>query len=877
MHGPSSVLDPTTQTQTLYIPFASPPTPSPSPAPSPSHRPTTTNRTTRLSHSAHSADPNDPSVPNVSGAHNEDDLEPTPARRAFLTAILTSCTPSELHFLSTALLPLLSSHPRVSLPPPPPKDNLTTLPPELGLHILGCVNDPQTLVRAGALCRVWRGLGADEGVWRGLCLIWGFMGDEADYGGDQFGDGERGREDVLWGDVPRKTGTAVGKHKYKEKAVDSPPFSYRAHFRRNYVILMNWRHGGRLLRSHELPTLSAAAAYVGPPLLPPPPLTGAQHHPSHYHQHQHHPPTATDPYSYNTGSTITTNTLTHTIHTTHTHTHNTHYTTTTPTPESQPPDNGVVTSLALDHDWVVVGLASSRIHVFSAKTGVLARTLVGHEAGVWGVCLVSAGEEGTGKEKERERFGDEEIGNVERRGDGKEGIRAKKGKEKEKKAGSSKGKSRDAKSKDKGKTRAGRNISGRARGDEDIEYQDHLIPPGLRAAMGLESDLDASRSASGSGSGSGSSSGEGSGSGSTSIREGRRKGSYRGVGGRGIVDEDAEESGRIRPSKDEHRHQHQHPHPNHADEELSESNITEPGIYPTYTPERMSDPAFASAGWGQPGALVVSGGCDKVVKVWDVRSGQCIYTLRGHTATIRCLRVLHARPIAISGSRDGTLRVWDVRRGGLLRVLRGHTGSVRCVDVNGARAVSGSYDTTGRIWDLDTGECLFVLRGHFHQIYAVAFDGVRVATGGLDTTVRVWDAETGTCTALLQGHSALVCQVQLAHNVLVTGGSDGRVVTFALGTLRAAHRVVAHDASVTALQRHGDVLVTGGNDGRVRVWEAGPGAGEVGGRFVRDMWEGECVWKVAVARGGGVCAVMGRRAGKTVMEVWSFGEGEEGV
>ena len=53
------------------------------------------------------------------------------------------------------------------------------------------------------------------------------------------------------------------------------------------------------------------------------------------------------------------------------------------------PDSGVITSLAIDKDWVVVGLANSRIHVFSANTGVLHRTLVGHESGVWSVCLVS--------------------------------------------------------------------------------------------------------------------------------------------------------------------------------------------------------------------------------------------------------------------------------------------------------------------------------------------------------------------------------------------------------------------------------------------------------------------------------------------------------
>jgi WD40 repeat protein len=42
---------------------------------------------------------------------------------------------------------------------------------------------------------------------------------------------------------------------------------------------------------------------------------------------------------------------------------------------------------------------------------------------------------------------------------------------------------------------------------------------------------------------------------------------------------------------------------------------------------------------------------------------QSIYTLQGHTGTIRCLKVLHNQPIAVTGSQDKTLRVWDVRKG----------------------------------------------------------------------------------------------------------------------------------------------------------------------------------------------------------------------
>ncbi|KAL4078694.1 WD40-repeat-containing domain protein [Scleroderma yunnanense] len=402
------------------------------------------------------------------------------------------------------------------------------------------------------------------------------------------------------------------------------------------------------------------------------------------------------------------------------------------------PDGGVITSVALDFDQVVVGLANSKIHIFSAESGVLSRTLIGHELGVWAVHLVSRG----GFWAEQPGF---DILN-----------------------------------------------------EPDVPSPGSELYPELRKALGLDKPRRLRRT----------------------------------------------------PRLD--------------------------------GPGKPSDLCCTSEGWGQPSPIVVSGGCDKRLRVWDVVTGRCIYVLDGHTSTIRCIRVLHNRPIAVTGSRDATLRVWNIQNGTLLRVLQGHQQSVRCLDVCGNRVVSGSYDSTCRVWSVDTGECLHVLRGHGLQIYSVAFDGTHIASGGIDTTVRVWDAESGSvlsffvpssypdhipsdCIALLQGHTALVCQLQLSSSagLLATGGSDGRVITFSLHDYSPFQRIAAHDSSVTSLQFDSNFLITAGNDGRVRMYETQSGA------HVTDLSErSESVWKVACKHG--TCAIMCRRAGKTVMEIWSF-------
>ena len=116
---------------------------------------------------------------------------------------------------------------------------------------------------------------------------------------------------------------------------------------------------------------------------------------------------------------------------------------------------------------------------------------------------------------------------------------------------------------------------------------------------------------------------------------------------------------------------------------------------------------------------------------------------------------------------------------------------------------------------------------------------------------------------MLRGHTALVCSLQLTPHMLVSGGADGRVLAFALPDLRVHARIAANDSSITSLQFDERFLVTGGNDGRVRLFDVGSGA------YIRDVTElSETVWKVVFRHE--VCAIMCRRAGETVIEIWNF-------
>ena len=54
---------------------------------------------------------------------------------------------------------------------------------------------------------------------------------------------------------------------------------------------------------------------------------------------------------------------------------------------------------------------------------------------------------------------------------------------------------------------------------------------------------------------------------------------------------------------------------------------------------------------------------DKLAKVWDVSTGEELYTLHGHNAEIVSLNFNNYGDLIITGSFDYTTKLWDVRSG----------------------------------------------------------------------------------------------------------------------------------------------------------------------------------------------------------------------
>ena len=92
--------------------------------------------------------------------------------------------------------------------------------------------------------------------------------------------------------------------------------------------------------------------------------------------------------------------------------------------------------------------------------------------------------------------------------------------------------------------------------------------------------------------------------------------------------------------------------------------------------------------------MAVSGGFDKAVRVWDLRTGQLRGSpLTGHDSWVKgvaCI-TLDDRPVAVTAGFDATLRVWDLASGRVHgEPLTGHASEVTTVELHHAGGPAGS-------------------------------------------------------------------------------------------------------------------------------------------------------------------------------------------
>lgn len=169
---------------------------------------------------------------------------------------------------------------------------------------------------------------------------------------------------------------------------------------------------------------------------------------------------------------------------------------------------------------------------------------------------------------------------------------------------------------------------------------------------------------------------------------------------------------------------------------------------------------------------IATAGLDRSTIIWDTSGKGERMRIDGQSrdGTMKqSIYSLAAGPnLLITGGIEKVMRVWDMRSASRISKLIGHTDNVRsilCSD-DGTKVISASSDSTIKIWDLVAGRCLHTLTMHSDPVWTLLSDHPALSVfhagdkAGLLTKTdmraeQVEDSGEGACTAICREDSGI--------------------------------------------------------------------------------------------------------------------------
>jgi WD40 repeat protein len=171
------------------------------------------------------------------------------------------------------------------------------------------------------------------------------------------------------------------------------------------------------------------------------------------------------------------------------------------------------------------------------------------------------------------------------------------------------------------------------------------------------------------------------------------------------------------------------------------------------------------------------------------------YTLTGHTAYIRSIDISTDGKYLVSGGEDRVAKVWDLSNGSTLRTLtsyteidnKNHTHTIEghkkdifsvAFSQDGKLIATGGDDGHIKIWQTDTGKINLSIDSS-SGCFSVKFshDGKYVADGGIYDNLSFWGTDKGELNGHTLGVTSLPFEIAFSNdnNIVAAGNDYGKI------------------------------------------------------------------------------------------------------
>ena len=124
-------------------------------------------------------------------------------------------------------------------------------------------------------------------------------------------------------------------------------------------------------------------------------------------------------------------------------------------------------------------------------------------------------------------------------------------------------------------------------------------------------------------------------------------------------------------------------------------------------------------------AYILSGGPDKLLKVYSTADGAVLHKIKKHTDWVTAARFSPDAVLMASGDRNGNLFVWETESGQLFYDLRGHQKALTSIAWRRDSNIlcSGSEDGRILVWNMHDGKQVRAISAHGGGVLDIAFCG----------------------------------------------------------------------------------------------------------------------------------------------------------
>jgi WD40 repeat protein len=229
------------------------------------------------------------------------------------------------------------------------------------------------------------------------------------------------------------------------------------------------------------------------------------------------------------------------------------------------------------------------------------------------------------------------------------------------------------------------------------------------------------------------------------------------------------------------------------------------------------------------GRLVVGGGSDGRVRVWDVATERLRSVLHGTEGKVLTLAFSDDGLVLAAGGEDGVIRTWEMPSGTARAALPGHEGAINAMTAHGPSGLfTTGADKTIRHWDLARSVAApsafgpaVMEAGHKGPVHSLALpaDAAFLATGSEDGTFRVRPQSNPTLVSnVAWAERKPIRSLAFSAEYLAVAGDGPLALIYSPPDRYYTHLTAGGGGAFVKFTRDGRHLATADLRGAVRLW-----------------------------------------------------------